>query len=90
MDSTVAVQTKGFGSLFHGLEKGVNGHLHVGDAEEDAAADGLVVQMTKPSPQPDSSSSNSWERSEVQTGDDVSATPYFLVFVGAVVVHDQM
>src|ERR1019366_3656853 len=48
MDSMVAVHTKRFGILIPSLEKRLDGRLQVGYAEEDATADGLVVQVSEP------------------------------------------
>ena len=39
---------EGFGVLVPNLEEALDGRLQIGDAEEDAAADGLVVQMAEP------------------------------------------
>ena len=50
------------GVLVPSLEKRLDGRLWVGHAEKDAAANGLVVQLTEPSLRRDSSNWNSWGR----------------------------
>ena len=87
MDSTVAVHTKGFGVLVPGLEKAFNGRLQVGDTEKDAAADGLVVEVTEPSLNQNQPAGTGGYEVRHKPGMTFQPLPYFLVFMCAVVIH---
>src|SRR6202035_880382 len=71
-------------------EKGVNGRLQVGDAEKDAAANGLVVEVSEPSLDQIQPAGTGGYEVRHEPGMTFQPLPYFLVFVRAVVVDDQM
>src|SRR5260370_36984678 len=81
---------KRFRVFVPGLEKVFNGLLQIGDAEKDAAADCLVVQVTEPSLNQIHPTGTGRYEVRHKPGMTFQPFPYFLVFVGAVVVHDQM
>ena len=76
--------------LVPGLEKRLYGCLQVGHAEEDATADGLVVQMAEPSL--DKIHPTGTGGDEVRYEPRMTFQPRFDLgmLVRAVVVHDQM
>src|ERR1700683_1572921 len=97
MDSTVAVHTKGLGSWFQSLRnasmdacRSGNTPLHLGDAEEDATTDSLVVQVAEPSL--DKIHPTGTGGDEVGYEYRIAFQPclYVRVLVLAVVVHDQV
>jgi hypothetical protein len=80
---------EGWGVLVPRLEKGLDGRLQIGYAEEDAAADSLVVQVAEPSL--DKIHPTGTGRNEVRHEPRMTFPPrlYFRVLVRPLVVHDQ-
>ena len=81
---------EGFGIVIPSLEKRLDGRLQVGYAEEDAAADGLVVQVAEPSL--DKIHPTGTGRDKVRHEPGIAFQPrlHFRVLVRPVVVHDEM
>ena len=81
---------EGFGILIPNREKRLDGCLEVGHAEEDAAADGLVIQVAEPSL--DEVHPTGTGRDEVWHEAGIALHPrlYFRVLVRPLVVHDEM
>ena len=88
MDSTVAVQTKGFGFSFHAV-RNVSMAACRSSTLRKTPRRILSRQFAKPAfhqVEPTRTGRDEVRRS----ADDDSASPALLMFVGAVVVHDQM
>jgi hypothetical protein len=72
---------EGLGILVPSLEEGVDGRLQIGDAEEDAAADGLVIQMAEPALDKIQPARTGGHEVRHESGISVSAIPFFGVLV---------
>src|SRR5213078_579162 len=81
---------EGFGILIPNGEKCLNGGLEVGHAEEDAAADGLVIQVAEPSLDQVHPTGTGGDEVRHETGIALQPRLYFRVLVRPVVVHDEM
>ena len=76
--------------LVPSIEKRLDGRLQVGYAEEDAASDGLVVQVAEPSLDKIQPTQTGGDEVRHEPGMTSQPRLYFCVLVRSVVVHDQM
>ena len=81
---------EGVGMLVPSLEERLDGRLQVGYAEEDAAPDGLVVEVPEPSLDKIHPTGTGGDEVRHEPGMTFQPLLYFRVLVGPVVVHDQM
>ena len=76
--------------MIPGLEEGFDGGDEIGDTVKHAAADGLLIQVAEPSLyQIEPTGTGRYEVRD-KPGMAFQPRPYLLVFVRAIVVHDQM
>jgi len=81
---------EGLGILIPGLEKRRDGCLQIGYAQEDAAADGLVVQVAEPSLHKIHPTGTGGDEVRHKPGMTFQPRLYFRVLVRSIIVHDQM
>ena len=81
---------EGFGILIPNREKCLDGCLEVSHAEEDAATDGLVIEVAEPSLDKIHPTGTGGNEVRHEAGIALQPRLYLRVLVRPVVVHDQM
>ena len=71
-------------------EKRLDGRLEVSHAEEDAAADGLIIQVAEPSLDQIHPTGTGGDKVRYEAGIALEPRLYFRVLVRPIVVHDEM
>ena len=81
---------KGFRIVVPGDEEGFDRCLQIRHAEENAAAYGLAVEVAEPSLHQIQPAGTGRNEVRYEPGMPFQPFPYLVMFVGAVIVHDQM
>ena len=81
---------EGFGILIPSREKSFDGCLEIGNAEEYAAADGLIVQVPEPSLDQIHPTGTGGDEVRHEAGIAFQPRLYFRVLVRPIIIHDEM